>query len=110
MMPSSHGIIWRSRAQRSSRFRAVILRCEPTGPREARPDDKLREPRRMIGHEPGRRPSRPATRAPQGDGERVQRIRMLSGLPGRCAVAVLTGFSEAFLTVRTGVAAGAGAA
>src|SRR6266403_4076559 len=27
----------------------VILRCEPTGPREARPDDRLREPRRMTG-------------------------------------------------------------
>src|SRR3972149_2385858 len=25
------------------------LRCEPTGPREARPDDRLREPRRTTG-------------------------------------------------------------
>src|SRR5882724_5741715 len=28
-------------------YLAVIQRREPTGPREARPDDRLREPRRM---------------------------------------------------------------
>src|ERR1044072_4480552 len=35
---------------------------------------------------------------------------MLSGLPGRCAVAVFIGFIEAFLTMRAGAATGAGAA
>jgi len=64
--------LWMRRYDYKHRFlirsspRTVILRCEPTGPREARPDDRLREPRRMNGHNLqrlGRRPSRAAQRA-----------------------------------------------
>src|SRR3954464_3707626 len=71
MMPSGHGIIWRSGAGTSSQ-RALSKRAYRLGA--------------------------------------DQRIRMLSGLPGRAAVAaaVLTGFIDTFW-VRTG-AAGAGAA
>ena len=48
------------------RISAVILRCEPTGPRKARPDDNIREPRRMAANSeptsrliPADRPSMP---------------------------------------------------
>ena len=42
----------------------VILRCEPTGPREvAWPDDKLREPRRATAEARGPSPSRRAVGA-----------------------------------------------
>src|SRR5207249_3375573 len=50
--------------------RSVILRCEPTGPREARPDDRLREPRRMSGPGPSSFETA-ALRPPQDDGDKL---------------------------------------
>src|SRR6266404_8070628 len=44
-----------------------ILRCEPTGPREARPDDGLSEPRRMSSRAVALRDAALCA-APQGDG------------------------------------------
>jgi hypothetical protein len=39
---------------------ALILRCEPTGLAYGKPEDRLREPRRMVGTvHPDEHPSRP---------------------------------------------------
>jgi hypothetical protein len=68
---------WRSallyhRHPRANGFAVCRWRREPPGPRTARPDDRLREPRRMNGPRCWRRGRRPSRRAPQDDELKVE--------------------------------------
>ena len=66
-----------NRHPRANGFAVCRWRREPPGPRKARPDDRLREPRRMSGPAAAAGPSpfeTAASRPPQGDGDKVHAL------------------------------------